>query len=155
MVELDAFDIKLLVQLQHDARTTSERLAELLGLSPTACQRRLKRLRASGVISAEIAVVNPAATGNWITLIAHASLVRGRPEIVDAFKKDVRRTPEIQQCFYVTGDYAFVMVVVVQDIRAYDQLIRKLFMENPNILKFQTSMVIDTVKTGLSLPFQV
>tara|TARA_R110000744_G_C18901373_1_gene509295 strand:- start:54 stop:521 length:468 start_codon:yes stop_codon:yes gene_type:complete len=154
MVELDAFDIKMLVQLQHDARTTSERLAELLGLSPTACQRRLKRLRASGVISAEIAVIDPAATGNWITLIAHASLVRGRPEIVDAFKKDVRRTPEIQQCFYVTGDYAFVMVVVVQDIRAYDQLIRKLFMENPNILKFQTSMVIDTVKTGLSLPFQ-
>ena len=144
----------MLVQLQHDARTTSERLAELLGLSPTACQRRLKRLRASGVISAEIAVIDPAATGNWITLIAHASLVRGRPEIVDAFKKDVRRTPEIQQCFYVTGDYAFVMVVVVQDIRAYDQLIRKLFMENPNILKFQTSMVIDTVKTGLSLPFQ-
>ena len=130
MVELDAFDIKMLVQLQHDARTTSERLAELLGLSPTACQRRLKRLRASGVISAEIAVIDPAATGNWITLIAHASLVRGRPEIVDAFKKDVRRTPEIQQCFYVTGDYAFVMVVVVQDIRAYDQLIRKLFMEN-------------------------
>lgn len=152
MVELDAFDIKLLVQLQQNNRLTSEALAEQIGLSATACQRRIKRLRETGVIAAEVAVVNPHATGQWLTLVAHASLVRGQPDVVDTFKKDVRRTPEIQQCFYVTGEFAFVMVVIVRDITAYDQLIRRLFVENPNISKFQTSMVIDTVKSGLALP---
>lgn len=152
MVELDAFDIKLLVQLQRNNRLTSDALADQIGLSATACQRRLKRLRETGVIAAEVAVVNPQATGQWLTLVAHASLVRGQPDIVDTFKKDVRRTPEIQQCYYVTGEFAFVMVVIVRDITAYDQLIRRLFVENPNISKFQTSMVIDTVKSGLALP---
>lgn len=152
MVELDAFDIKLLVQLQQNNRLTSEALAEQIGLSATACQRRIKRLRETGVIAAEVAIVNPHATGQWLTLVAHASLVRGQPDVVDTFKKDVRRTPEIQQCFYVTGEFAFVMVVIVRDITAYDQLIRRLFVENPNISKFQTSMVIDTVKSGLALP---
>ncbi len=152
MVELDAFDIKLLAQLQQNNRLTSEALAEQIGLSATACQRRIKRLRETGVIAAEVAVVNPHATGQWLTLVAHASLVRGQPDVVDMFKKDVRRTPEIQQCYYVTGEFAFVMVVIVRDITAYDQLIRRLFVENPNISKFQTSMVIDTVKSGLALP---
>ncbi len=152
MVELDAFDIKLLAQLQQNNRLTSEALAEQIGLSATACQRRIKRLRETGVIAAEVAVVNPHAAGQWLTLVAHASLVRGQPDVVDMFKKDVRRTPEIQQCYYVTGEFAFVMVVIVRDITAYDQLIRRLFVENPNISKFQTSMVIDTVKSGLALP---
>jgi len=152
MPELDPFDIKLLARLQRNNRETSEVLADHLGLSPTACQRRLKRLREAGVISAEVAVVDPAATGQWLTLVAHASLVRGQPEVVDAFKREIRKTPEIQHCYYVTGEYAFVLVVIVRDIVAYDLLIRRLFVENPSILKFQTSMVIDTVKTGLALP---
>lgn len=155
MTNLDTFDIKLLVQLQLDNRVTSEVLADRVGLSPTACQRRLKRLRESGVIAAEVAVLDPGSTGNWITLVAHASLVRGQPDVVDAFKQDVRQTPEIQQCFYVTGEFAFVMVVVARDIIAYDLMVRKLFVENANILKFQTSMVIDTVKSSLALPLQV
>lgn len=95
MPELDPFDIKLLARLQRNNRETSEVLADHLGLSPTACQRRLKRLREAGVISAEVAVVDPAATGQWLTLVAHASLVRGQPEVVDASKREIRKTPEI------------------------------------------------------------
>ena len=87
MSKLDAFDIEILKRLQVNNRITSETLADEIGLSPTACQRRIKRLRASGAITADISVVSPDIVGGRITLIVEVVLERGRVDIVDAFKR--------------------------------------------------------------------
>ena len=152
MSELDPFDVALLNLLQANNRLTSETLAERVGLSPTACQRRIKRLRAEGAIAKEIAVVDPQVVGGRITLIVQVVLAHGRADIVDAFKREVQAIPEVQQCYYVTGDHDFILIVTADDIADYERLTRRIFFGNPNIQKFQTIVVMDSVKVGLEIP---
>ena len=154
MVDLDQFDVAILNLLQVNNRLTSEAIAERVGLSPTACQRRIKRLRAEGAIAKEIAVIDPELVGGRITLIVQAVLARGRADIVDAFKREVQAIPEVQQCYYVTGEADFILIVTAEDIAAYERLTRRIFFGNPNIQKFQTIVVMDSVKVGLEIPLQ-
>ena len=95
-MELTEIDRKLLAEVQRDNRQSGERLGERVGLSPTACQRRLKRLREAGVIEADVSVVSPAALGRPMTLVVTVELERERIDIVDEFKRAVAGTPEIQ-----------------------------------------------------------
>ena len=152
MNEIDAFDVKILNSLQANNRMTSEALAERVGLSPTACQRRIKRLRESGAISAEVAVVSPEVLGGRVTLIIQVLLERGRADIVDSFKREIRAIPEVQQCYYVTGEYDFVLVMTAKDMADYERLTRRIFFDNPNIQRFHTSVTMESVKVGLQIP---
>ena len=152
MTELDAFDVKLLTLVQEDCRQTSEALADKVGLSPTACQRRLKRLREAGVIRREIAVLDPDRLGGRLTVIVEVVLERGRPDIIDDFKRRMRALPEVQQCYYVTGNSDFVLIVVVDDMKAYEAFTQRVLFASKAIQKFQTTVVMDTVKAGLATP---
>ncbi len=153
MSELDEFDVKLLTLVQEDSRLTSEALAEKVGLSATACQRRLRRLREDGVIEREIAVLDPARVGGRLTVLVEIILQRGSPQILDDFKRRMRSLPEVQQCFYVTGDSDFVLVVIVDDIKAYEAFTQRVLFASKAIQRFQTTVVMDTVKAGLTVPF--
>lgn len=152
MVELDNFDLHLLRLVQGDARLTSDRLAAEVGLSPAAVQRRLKRLRDLGVIAATVAVLSPDAVGRPMSFLVEVQLERERGDLLDAFKRQIRGTPEVQQCWYVTGDADFVLVVTARDMADYEAFIRRVFFDNPNIRRFKTAVVMDRVKTGLDLP---
>jgi Lrp/AsnC family leucine-responsive transcriptional regulator len=152
MTKLDSFDIAILRSVQDDNRQSTEAIAEAVGLSPSTCQRRLKRLRDSGAIAAEIAVLSPEVVGKRITLIVQVVLERGGAHIVDAFKRDVQAIPEIQQCYYVTGEFDFILVVTAADIAAYERLTRRIFFDNPRIQKFHTIVVMESVKVGLAIP---
>ena len=150
--KLDAFDIKLLNAVQHDNRVTADALSEAVGLSASACLRRLSRLRQSGVIEAEIAVIAPEAIGQTLTMIVMVTLERERPDIMDEFKRSMRATPEVMQCYYVTGETDFILVVTARDMRDYEVFTQRFFFNNPNILRFHTLVVMDRVKVGLSVP---
>lgn len=152
MSEMDDFDVAILRCLQDDNRMTSEAIAEQVGLSPTACQRRMRKLRQSGAIMGDVSIIDPERVGGRMIMIVQVVLERGRADIVDAFKRDVRRTPEIQQCYYVTGDADFVLVVTAKDMVDYERLTRRIFFENPNIQKFHTMVVMEAVKAGLKFP---
>lgn len=152
LVELDPFDLHLLELVQRDARLTSDRLAAEIGLSPAAVQRRLKRLRDVGAIAATVAVLSPDAIGRPMSFLVEVQLERERGDLMDAFKRQIRSTPEVQQCWYVTGDADFVLVVTARDMADYEAFIRRVFFDNPNIRRFKTSVVMDRVKTGLALP---
>ena len=152
MIVSDPIDIAILRHLQRTTRKTSEAIAEAVGLSPSACQRRIKRLRQCGAIASEIAVLDPEVAGARLTLIVEVVLARGRADIIDRFKRAVREMPEVQQCYYVTGDVDFILVVTAKDMSDYEGLTRRLFFDNPDILKFQTIVVMDTVKLGLEIP---
>ncbi|MGI9382338.1 MAG: Lrp/AsnC family transcriptional regulator [Methyloligellaceae bacterium] len=151
MRKLDDFDVALLRCLQDDNRMTSEAIAEQVGLSPTACQRRMKKLRQSGAIAGDVSIVDPEHVGGRMVMIVQVVLARGQADIVDAFKRDARRTPEIQQCYYVTGEADFVLVVTAKDMADYERLTRRIFFDNPNIQKFQTMVAMETVKAGLKI----
>lgn len=152
MVELDSFDSRLLDLVQRDARANAERLAAEIGLSPAAVQRRLKRLRENGVIAATVAVLAPEAVGRPMTFLVEVQLERESAGLMDAFKRQMQATPEVQQCYYVTGDADFVLVVTARGMADYEAFTRRVFFDNPNIRRFKTSVVMDRVKATLAVP---
>jgi Lrp/AsnC family leucine-responsive transcriptional regulator len=149
---LDRFDNKLLNLLQVNARRTAEELSAEVGLSPSACLRRVNRLRESGVIESEIAVLSPEAVGRRLTMVVEVSLERDRPDIVSDFKKSMRATPEVSQCYYVTGDVDFILIVTVESMSDYEDFTNNLLFNNKNIRRFSTFVVMDRVKVGLAVP---
>jgi Lrp/AsnC family leucine-responsive transcriptional regulator len=152
---LDRFDMKLLDLVQRDNRLTSEVLGERVGLSATAVQRRLKRLREEGVIEADVAVVSPKAVGQRVQMLVMVSLERERADIIDRFKKSIRATPEVMNGYYVTGEADFVLVVTTKDMEGYEAFTRRFFYGNPDIKTFKTMVVMDRVKVGFGLPFDI
>jgi Lrp/AsnC family leucine-responsive transcriptional regulator len=153
--ELDRIDRQLLALLQQDNRLSSEMLSRQVGLSPTACQRRLKRLRAGGVIEADISVVNPRFVGRPMTMLVMVSLERERADIIDRFKQSIRRALDVMSGFYVTGEADFLLIVSARDMAHYEQFSRDFLYENPDIKGFKTMVVMDRVKAGFALPIDI
>lgn len=154
MTKLDRADAALLEAMQRNNRLTSEELGQLVNLSPTACQRRLKRLREEGVIESEVAIVSPKAAGRPITMIVLVSLERERADIVDRFKAAIRSTREVMLGYYVTGDSDFLLVMTAKDMEGYEAFTRRFFYENPDIKGFKTLVVMDRVKASFALPIE-
>jgi len=150
--DLDRLDAKLLVAVQEDARRTAEDLSALVGLSPTACLRRLKRLRAAGVIEGEVALLAPTALGLGTLMLVAVTLERDRADAIARFRGMARRTPEIVQAWYVAGEADFVLLVACRDVAAYEAFTRDVFYTNADIKGFRTTLILDRVKAGSALP---
>ncbi len=151
-MQLYSFDRKILHHVQGNARMTAAELSELVGLSPSACHRRLAALREAGVIQAEIAVIDPKAVGRRITMIVTVTLEREHSDVITEFKRACRETVEIMQCYYVTGQADFVMVLTARSMEAYDAFVERFLFSNRNVRRFETMVVMDRVKVGFGLP---
>jgi Lrp/AsnC family leucine-responsive transcriptional regulator len=150
-VSLDSFDIKLLNALQENNQRTSEELAALVNLSPAACLRRVRRLRDTRVISADVSVVAPEVLGQSMTMIVVVALERDQHDLTDAFMASMRGTPQVTQCYYVTGQADFVLVISVRDMDDYDNFTRSFFAVNRNVKRFDTMVVMKRAKFELSV----
>ncbi|PWV99023.1 Lrp/AsnC family leucine-responsive transcriptional regulator [Hoeflea marina] len=151
-IPIDAADRKLISLLQDDARRTIEALAQACGLSASATQRRLQRLRDSKVISGEIAVIDPKRLGTRITLLVELELERDRPELMPALQDWIAATDSVQQAWQITGRGDLLLVVVTRSIEEFDGLAERMMEDNRNIRKFTTSVALKTLKRGLRVP---
>ena len=151
-VTLDDFDHKLLMRVRRNNLEPARVTAEAVGLSESAVLRRLRRLRAEGVIQADVAIIAPEALGRPVQVLVQVSLERERADIIDRFKAAIRKTPEIMTGYYVTGEADFILVVTARDMADYEQFTRRFFYENSHIKGFKTMVVIDRVKAGFALP---
>jgi Lrp/AsnC family leucine-responsive transcriptional regulator len=149
---IDRLDAKLLNLVQANNRRGSEELGELVGLSSTAVQRRLKKLRADGVIEGDVSIVVPKTIGRPVSMFVLVTLERERADIVDRFKQSIRQTPEVMNGYYVTGDADFLLIVTAESMEDYEQFTRKFFYENPDIKGFKTMVIMDRVKVGFFVP---
>ncbi|MGU9855417.1 Lrp/AsnC family transcriptional regulator [Pseudomonas sp. LF245] len=150
-LDLDGFDWSILALVQHDNAVPLRTLAEKVNLSTAAVQRRIKRLEEGGVIIANVAVVDPVKAGKPITIIAEVSVERTSAEALAATKTSFS-VPQVQQCYYVTGEADFVLVLNVASMQEYQDLAGQLFAENPNVKWFKTLVALDRVKVGLHVP---
>lgn len=146
---LDNFDKKILDILQRDNHTPHRDIGDVVGLSAAAVQRRIKRLEKDGVIVANVALLQPEALGQMLTLIAEVSVESERADLLDAMKRTFDSAPEVQQCYYVTGEVEFVLVILAADMASYEALTQRLFFQNPNVKKFRTLVAMDRVKVGM------
>jgi DNA-binding Lrp family transcriptional regulator len=151
-ITLDSFDLEILNILQRDNTTPQRVIGEAVNLSAPAVQRRIRRMEEAGVIQANVAVINPAQVGQPITIFVEVEVISETAELIDAAKREFASFPEIQQCYYVTGDADFVLVVVVPTMSAYEALTRRLFFGNNNVKRFRTFVAMDRVKVGLAVP---
>lgn len=149
---LDALDLKILRIVQEDNLAPQRVIGETIGLSPPAVARRLQSLRESGVISKDIAVVDGPSVGRPLTIIAHVSTENERLDLLDAMKDRFARCPQIQQCYYVTGEMDFILIFNVRDMAEYNDLTRELFFEGGNVKSFQTCVSMQNVKTYGAIP---
>jgi len=152
MHELDGFDKKLLNQLQQNNRMTAEELGNMVNLSTSAVQRRLKRLRQDKIIEADISIVSPSAAGLGITCVVDVTLHLGNSKVIDSFKKLMSDCDEVMQCYYVTGAFDFVIILNANDMGHYEEFSKKYLMDNPDVKQFYSHVVIDKVKVGYKLP---
>jgi Lrp/AsnC family transcriptional regulator, leucine-responsive regulatory protein len=150
--KLDAFDLQLLGLVQADARLSQAELGVQVNLSTAAVNRRLKQLNEDGVITGYAAVVEPSAVGYPLTIIAGVETESERVDLLDDMKRIFASCPEVQQCYYVTGDWDFILILTVTDMEHYSALTRQLFFTNNNVRRFKTFVTMSRVKVGLTVP---
>lgn len=151
---LDDFDRKILAILQADNKLPLHQIGERVNLSAAAVQRRIRRMETEKIIEANIAVVDPHAVGQFITLIVQVHLDSEQADFLNAARKLFADAPQVQQCYYVTGAADFILIVTVETMEEYAQLSHRLFHENRNVKHFNTSVAMSRVKVGLSVPVQ-
>lgn len=152
MSDLDAVDLALLADLQQDARPSQGALGARVGLSAAAVNRRIRRLADDGYIDRTVAVLEPGALGYPLTVIVQLEAVSEEVDKLDELQRSLVECPNVQQCYYVTGEWDFVLVLLVYDMDQYRRLTRELFFASGNVKRFKTLVVMDRAKVGLSVP---
>jgi len=152
MANLDDLDLKILEIVQRNNQVTSETISRRVGLSSSAVQRRLNRLRKNKTIELEVSAVSPLAVGRNLSAVVSIKLDREAPQLLKKFKELVLTMPEIMQCYYVTGDTDFVLLVTSRDMQDYNLFLQRLADQFPHIARLDTNVVLERIKIGLSLP---
>jgi DNA-binding Lrp family transcriptional regulator len=149
---LDQSDLAILQILQQENMTPQRAIGKAVHLSAAAVQRRIKRMQENGIIISNVAVVDPTRAGYLITIVVDVELQSERSDLYDAAKKRFEAAPEVQQCYDVTGETDFVLIILVRSMPEYRALTDRLFFKNKNIKSFRTLVVMDRVKVGLHVP---
>jgi Lrp/AsnC family leucine-responsive transcriptional regulator len=152
---LDRVDVRILRQLQKDSGISNFELAEIVGVSPAACSRRVRKLREAGVILKEMVVVDPCLTGRQMTAFVEVTFERHSAAHKQTFLQRVIDHPDITQCYMVTGDTDMVLVVQISDMDAFDKFRSDLLDSNKNVVRYRTLFSIRRVKFDFVVPICV
>ena len=152
---MDAIDCQILRLLQSDAARSARIVADQVGLSTAATQRRINRLSADGVITRMRAMVDPAAVGLSTTCIVTVALERDGSEVIQRLKAKFQDHPSITHLYYVTGEPDFVLVVVTPTIADFEAFTREMLLADTDVRSFTTLVVLETMKAGEPLPIPV
>lgn len=145
-MKLDRIDRHILSCLQRDNQITNVNLAQEVGLSPPACLRRVKALRSSGMIEADVSLLSQKALGRKISVVVGVTMARGSSDVLDAFKRKMLATPAVTQCYLVTGDVDFILMVQVEDMEAYQAFLERLLYDDATVKEMNSLVVVNRVK---------
>jgi Lrp/AsnC family leucine-responsive transcriptional regulator len=151
-VVLDAIDRKILAILQEDNRVTNLALAERVGLSPPPCLRRVRRLGELGVIEKNVALVDPGKVGQGIIAFVGVELDRQREDVLTSFERKISAQPEVQQCYFVSGEIDYLLLVTCSSMESYNGFARRVLANEHNIKRFRTSFCLSRVKYATAIP---
>jgi DNA-binding Lrp family transcriptional regulator len=144
-VSLDDFDHKILMALERDGVLTSAALAERVGLSPSACHRRVKALEAAGVIEGYAAIISEKALGRSATVFVAVTLENQRQETMAAFERAVAQCREVQDCHLMTGESDYLLRIVIADDDRYERVHQETLSRLPGVRRLVSNFTIRTV----------
>jgi Lrp/AsnC family leucine-responsive transcriptional regulator len=153
VIKLDRVDKKILKLMQGNARISNLELADRVGLSPTPCSRRVKRLEESGIIDKHVTLLRPAVLGLNLTAMIGISMDRHTPDRFDNFERAISALPEVLECLIVTGQSAdFLLKVLVRDMEHYEKFLLGQLTKLDGVTGVHSSFVLREVVKKTELP---
>ncbi|MBN9037970.1 MAG: Lrp/AsnC family transcriptional regulator [Rhizobiales bacterium] len=149
---LEEPDRRILRALQADGRISNQELAERVGMSASACWRRVRALEEAGIIRGYAALVDPARAGLGFHAVVHVMLTRHDHRHVDTFIAEVGRRAEVLDCFATTGEADYHLRVLCRDLDAYNQFLEGFLFRLPGIANVRTNLVLKGIKHGGAVP---
>lgn len=151
-MKLDQIDHQILRYLQEDARITNADLAEKVGLSPTPCLRRLRRLESDGVIKGYHAELNRETLGVNVTVIILVKLEREDDTTLREFEAAIKKRPEVMECYLVTGKFDYFIRVVIPSLSAYETFLSETILRMPKVATVESSFTLREVERKVVMP---
>lgn len=148
-MNVDKFDLAILKVLQEDARASLQDISKRVGLSPTPCWNRIRKMEGDGVIQGYTVRIDPAAIGFTETVIVQVTLESHTDETLYDFGKTLEQIPEVLEAYLVSGDYDYYIRIAVKDTRDYERLLRERLYRIPGIRHSKSSFVLRTLKESL------
>lgn len=145
MTALDAIDHKILKLLRLDARVSNAKIATEVGLSPSACLRRLRMMEQSGIIRGYTVLLDTASTNGAIAVIINITLERQTEDYLDRFEAAVRKHPEIRECFLMTGGADYLLRVEVANAGEFERIHKEILSTMPGVSRIHSSFAIRDV----------
>ncbi|MEW4925732.1 Lrp/AsnC family transcriptional regulator [Algibacter sp. 2305UL17-15] len=142
----DATDRKLLVHLQEDSKQTNKELSNKLGLSVTAVYERIKKLEKEGFINAYTTIINKEKINRNFVVFCHVKLLQHSQEFVVSFEKEVNGLNEVLECYHISGDYDYLLKVIVKNMAAFREFMVKKLTTINHIGSTHSMFVISEVK---------
>ena len=149
---LDGVDMELLRLLQVDARASNQSLADRVGLSPSACLRRLRRLEEAGVVTGYTALVDAEALGRGRTVVVELTLASQQRDALEAFEAAVVDVPGLRSCHLLAGEADYLLVLAVAGVDDYERIHRDHVGRLPGVSRVRTSVAMRTVVDRASVP---
>jgi Lrp/AsnC family leucine-responsive transcriptional regulator len=149
-MKLHQMDIRILKELQQDAAQTNLALAEKVGLSAPACLKRVHKLKAEGIIERIVAIVSPNAVDRRLNMVVEIEMTTDDLIVANQFIEAVNQSPEVKQCYKVTGEVDFVLIVNVTDIFEYEKFFQRVIYAHKGMKKFTTLISLRCTKFDLS-----
>ncbi len=150
--KIDRIDKNILVELQKNGRLSNVELSKRVGLSPTPCLERVKRLENEGYITGYTAMLNPELLEAALLVIVEITLTKTSPDVFDEFSKAVHNIDVIQECHLVSGNFDFLLKTRVANMAAYRKLLGDTLLRLPAVSESRTYVVMEEVKSSNQLP---
>jgi Lrp/AsnC family transcriptional regulator, leucine-responsive regulatory protein len=152
LVVLDQIDRKIIKALQDNARLSSQELSDQVGISSSPCWRRVKALEEAGVITKYVTLVDPEALGLSISIFTNVSLDKQIESALETFQKAVRKRPEVMECYLMTGDFDYLLRVVVGNLHEYERFLLDHLTKISGVASIKSSFALKQVKYTTALP---
>jgi Lrp/AsnC family leucine-responsive transcriptional regulator len=149
---MDAIDRKIVHELQRDARLSNQNLAENVGLSPSPCLRRVRRLEQDGILTGYAALVDHEKLGFPINVFVNIRLEKPAVETINFFEKAIEKIEDVIECYLMTGTRDYLLRVVSEDLKSYEHLVRYKLAVIPGVLSIESSFAFGQVKRTNILP---
>jgi Lrp/AsnC family transcriptional regulator, leucine-responsive regulatory protein len=151
---IDPTDKRILAILQQDGRRRNTELADAINMTPAPCLRRVKELEESGVIRKYVALLQPRLVGLNLTALIEVKLISQTQPRLESFERAVSKLPDVLECFLVTGDWDYVLKVVVRDLDEYQKFLVTQLTSLRDVQNLKSTIVMKSVKqtTALRLP---
>lgn len=153
-MKLDAIDLKILIQLQDNAKISNTELAGRVGLSPSPCLARVRALEQAGFIERYVTLLAPTKLGLGINVFIQVRVERQVEHQLDQFQAVVCSYPEVMECYLMTGDFDYLIRVIVPDILALERFIIEKLSKLTGISNIRSSIALKQVRYKTALPLQ-